>query len=487
MGSSFFRRGILLTAALMLISAGAGGQVASAAHQRGDGGAGLGQSGGTATTPKATETTTTPVVTFTTPTGTSPTKTSTTPVTTSPIPTKSAPPSKGLTLLQKALKLDLKRAGGSDSALVIDNTTGTALFSDKAGAMRLPASVEKLYTTTTALFALGPDARFTTSVLGTDAVGADGTYRGALYLRGGGDPTFGDQNFDRLMYGSGTGATIQQLVAGLKAAGIKTVYGPIVGDESYFDALHGGPDSGYKASTETEGELSGLSYDDGFISSAESELQPQPAFWAADALVTAMRAGGIKVPKGVKVKTGVTPTDATSLASVQSPPLSTLIQLTNSPSNDFFAETLLKDIGKRVSDTGSTAAGAAVVRNVIAQRVGLKPTVDDGSGLSRVDRTSATQIVTLLNDMRGNPSFYNSLAIAGVRGTMQEEMLHTRAVDNCRGKTGTLHDVANLVGYCTAANGDKLTFAFLMNGLHNSNVGHDIEDLMGEAVANYAP
>ena len=64
-------------------------------------------------------------------------------------------------------------------------------------------------------------------------------------------------------------------------------------------------------------------------------------------------------------------------------------------------------------------------------------------------------------------------------------MLGTRAVDNCRGKTGTLHDVANLVGYCTARNGDTLAFAFMLNSLSNSTYGHLMEDQMGVALANY--
>jgi D-alanyl-D-alanine carboxypeptidase len=69
---------------------------------------------------------------------------------------------------------------------------------------------------------------------------------------------------------------------------------------------------------------------------------------------------------------------------------------------------------------------------------------------------------------------------------MQMEMLHTPAVNNCRGKTGTLHDVANLVGYCTAANGDPLVFAFLLNRQYDTTYGHSMEDLMGEALAAYS-
>jgi D-alanyl-D-alanine carboxypeptidase/D-alanyl-D-alanine-endopeptidase (penicillin-binding protein 4) len=87
--------------------------------------------------------------------------------------------------------------------------------------------------------------------------------------------------------------------------------------------------------------------------------------------------------------------------------------------------------------------------------------------------------------MYGNDDFLDSLAIAGQTGTMASEMVGTRGAGNCRGKTGTLTDVANLVGYCTARNGDTLAFAFLMNGLSDSTAGHAIEDKMGVTLANF--
>jgi D-alanyl-D-alanine carboxypeptidase/D-alanyl-D-alanine-endopeptidase (penicillin-binding protein 4) len=87
--------------------------------------------------------------------------------------------------------------------------------------------------------------------------------------------------------------------------------------------------------------------------------------------------------------------------------------------------------------------------------------------------------------MQSNPVFVSSLAVAGVSGTMQHEMLGTRAVNNCRGKTGTLNDVANLVGYCTARNGDTVAFAFMLNAIASSDYGHVMEARMGAALANY--
>ena len=91
----------------------------------------------------------------------------------------------------------------------------------------------------------------------------------------------------------------------------------------------------------------------------------------------------------------------------------------------------------------------------------------------------------MLSQMIGDPYFADSLAVAGRTGTLQDEMNNTVAAGNCRGKTGTLSDVANLAGYCTAADGHTLVFAFLANELGNTDQGHDIEANMAVAVAKY--
>ncbi|HEY2657118.1 MAG TPA: D-alanyl-D-alanine carboxypeptidase/D-alanyl-D-alanine-endopeptidase [Solirubrobacteraceae bacterium] len=398
---------------------------------------------------------------------------------------RGAPAARSASALRGQLTTDLRKAGGASSALVVDETTDQTLLSIAPTAPRLPASVEKLYTTTAALLELGPSATFTTTVLGVGALEPGGIWKGTLYLRGGGDPTFGDAHFDAVNYG--TGATVQQLAAALKLAGIRQVDGPIVGDGSYFDSKRGTAATGYRPSIELEGQLDALAYDAGFQSSAESSLQPQPTLWAAQAFASVLKSSGVRLPRRTRTAIGVTPPGARTLASVSSPPLATILELTNSPSDNFFAETLLKDLGARFGGDGTTADGAAVVRAAIAERLGLHPWFNDGSGLSKADRTTAADVVTLLEHMQPDPTFMNSLAIAGVRGTMQHEMVGTRAVGDCRGKTGTLNNVANLAGYCTAANGDHLVFAFLMNSVTNTDYGHLQEDLMGEALAAYDP
>ena len=86
--------------------------------------------------------------------------------------------------------------------------------------------------------------------------------------------------------------------------------------------------------------------------------------------------------------------------------------------------------------------------------------------------------------MATRSDFVGSLAVAGQTGTLRNEMRGTRAQGRCRGKTGTLHDVASLVGYCQARDKHTLAFAFLMNSADPS-AGHGAEANMAVALANY--
>jgi D-alanyl-D-alanine carboxypeptidase/D-alanyl-D-alanine-endopeptidase (penicillin-binding protein 4) len=120
----------------------------------------------------------------------------------------------------------------------------------------------------------------------------------------------------------------------------------------------------------------------------------------------------------------------------------------------------------------------------VATSFGIHPQLNDGSGLSRADRTTPAQVVTLLSDMQSNAVFTSSLAVAGETGTLEHELNGTYAQGRCRGKTGTLHDASNVVGYCRAADGHTLAYAFLMNGIF-PDYAHPIQDRMQLAVARY--
>jgi D-alanyl-D-alanine carboxypeptidase/D-alanyl-D-alanine-endopeptidase (penicillin-binding protein 4) len=331
--------------------------------------------------------------------------------------------------LRRALAINLQASGPNSGAYVVDLSTGQPLFSASARVGRLPASVEKVYTTSTALLLWGPAQRFRTEVLGEGQLTAGGAWNGTLYVHGGGDPSFGQAAFDHSWYGGG--ATMQRLVADLIATtGITSLNGAVVGDESYFDSLRGTAPYGYNASTEIEGELSALAYDRGFSDVSGATVQADPPLVAAQQFVLALRAAGVKVHQG-------TP----------------------------------------------TSAGAAVVRSEMA-KFGAHPKVVDGSGLSRRDITSPVQVVTVLEHMASNPDFVQSLAVAGRTGTLQHRMAGTAAAGRCDAKTGTLLDASTLAGYCTARDGHTLAFAFMMNQVDPASV-HPLQDAMAAALARY--
>jgi len=386
--------------------------------------------------------------------------------------------------LAQALTGDLRASGGASAAYVLDLNTGGVLYSAGGQDGHLPASVEKLYTTSTALLRFGGNATLTTQLLGAGSV-ADRVWHGTLVLKGGGDPTFGSASFDQANYG--TGATIQKLVRNLiRATGIRSVQGAILADGSIFDSKRGTPATGFGRSAWVEGELDGVAYDRGWFTADGSIFQARPTLFAAQRLVDALRAAGVRVPSGTRVSTGSAPAGARQLATVSSPKIATLISITNTPSDNYFAETLLKDLGARFGGSGSTAAGAAVVRAAIANAFGIHPTLNDGSGLSRFDSTTPLQVVTLLQKMAGNSNFVNSLAVAGQTGTLQRVNRGSFAQGRCRGKTGTLSDVANLAGYCHARDGHTLAFAFLSDRISSPNYVHGVtQAAMTAAVANY--
>ena len=388
--------------------------------------------------------------------------------------------------LASSLAAGMRQIGGASGAYVLDLNTGRVLFSQAAGVGRMPASVEKLYTTSTAVLRLGAAATLTTSVLGNGSLDSSGVWHGTLYLRGGGDPTFGSAGFDRAAYG--TGATMQRLVANLlRAVHIKAVQGRILGDASYFDSLRGTPATGYGGDLgDNEGLLSGLAYNRGFANFSGTIPQLRPALYAASQFAVALRAAGVKVPARTPIRTGRTPSSATRLAVVNSPRVSRLIQLTNTPSDNYLAEMLLKGLGASFGGGGSTAAGASVVRAELAAQFGITPRLVDGSGLSRADATSPRDVVSLLSQLFSNPTFVNSLAIGGASGTLRHEMRGTPAQGVCHGKTGTLRDVANLAGYCQARDGHELAFAFLANGVSSPGYVHSVEgNGMAPALARY--
>jgi len=370
----------------------------------------------------------------------------------------------------------LFRRVGRSGAFVMDASDNRVLFSRKARRPRILASNSKLFTTATALGRFEPEGQLHTTAWSADDI-SDGIVDQGLYLRGGGDPTL-----------STSGLT--KLAMRVRAAGVTSVVGPLRYDDSFLDRQTGIPQHGISA--ERVGTLSALTIDGGSPS--------DPARLAAQRFDDALRRQGVSI--GNSVTPGLVVPGFTQIADFASPTMADLIQDTNVPSNNFFAEMLLKDVGGEFGDTGSTAAGIAVVQRFAAQQ-GARFAGENGSGLTRRNKASPASVVKLLDSMievdenapaaaQANQSeqrdaWVDSLAVAGRSGTLANRMRGTAARGRCHAKTGTINGVSALSGYCFQGADDAdhaVVFSLLMNSV-DVNRAHLVQDRMTALMARY--
>lgn len=381
--------------------------------------------------------------------------------------------------LQSALAGAMRQAGPDSGALVYDLGSDSELYALRPTVKRPPASVEKLWTTTALLLKLGPNERLHTSVLGTGSL-RNGVWHGNLYLRGGGDPTFGDPTFNRV-WEQGYGPTASELVGQLAARGIHRVTGWVYADESMFDRRRGALMTAYAADIpDLGGQLSALTYDHG-----TTAPHYNPATFAARELALTLNGSHIQVK--ASRHDARTPQDAQLLATVSSPPIAVMTRLMDVPSDDLFAELFAKQLGVLFGRGGTITDGAHVISNTIASNYSLHPTILDGSGLSRNDRTSPLEIVDLLHEIWGTAvgrELIASLPTVGRNGTVQGIGVKTAAAGNCVAKTGTLNYVTNLAGYCRSQGNHMLAFGLFIDGPDNGTAVA-LESRMIAAIARY--
>lgn len=343
------------------------------------------------------------------------------------------------------------------------------IFADGAGKRRKLASNTKLFTTATALDRFGPDGRLQTQVKQRGRLLPSGKLKGDLYLIGGGDPSLG----------SGGMAELAQQV---RRAGIEKVRGRIVADDSIFDRKRGVPDSGFGPSPYIA-PLSGLTY-------GGSTYSGDPAIASASAFRSALSGQGIAVKRGLARRRQPDRLRSREpLAEYSSPTMGALAQATNFPSNNFYAEMLLKSSAAAGGKRGTTKRGTKAVER-FARQLGSKVDSRDGSGLTDKNRASARNVVGLLAGMRDHEAravFYDSLPRAGKEGTVASRMRGSVAEGRCRAKTGTISGVSALSGYCRAGRGGKIAFSILMNGVYNTTSARYLQDRMVIEIARYRP
>lgn len=433
---------------------------------------------------------------------------------------------------------------GEWGAIIVSLTRGDTLFAQNADAMMQPASTMKMYTSAVALDRFGPDYTFRTPVLRDGQLGGDGTLSGNLYLRGVGDPSLSS----RFWHDENPMDVLAKQIAD---AGVKRVHGDIVGDATAFDdklvpdgwkttylgaayaarvsALSLNENvvwvvvqpSGKKAVVSLEpastaielessvrvtggsgGSISASRRPDGTISvrgSIGANSAPRkyslvvdnPPLFAAGALRASLQKLGISVDGPTRL--AATPSSATEIAAVASPPLAQIIGEMDRESINVVAELLFRAAARSPNQIGSAETGLANLRAFLTKKVGAPANVvdvADGSGLSQLDRVTPRSMVELLgfaHQADWGPVFHAALPVDGESGTLKRRAKGTPARGNLHAKTGTTNTVAALGGYVTAKDGEVLAFSLVYNGTDRGNAKAAMDQIgatMAEFVRN---
>ena len=192
-----------------------------------------------------------------------------------------------------------------------------------------------------------------------------------------------------------------------------------------------------------------------------------------------------------KAREGETPAETRFVAEHRSRPLSLVVHDINKRSDNPVTRVMFLTLGA-LSDptsTDSTARRAdAEIRGWMERRgIDTKGLVlENGSGLSRLERITATQLAGVLKAAQGSdwaPEFASSLPIVAVDGAMRKRLRGTPA-ERSRIKTGTLRDATAVAGYVKDAGGTGYIFVATINHAHaKRRVARPIVDALIDWVA----
>ncbi|WP_253461208.1 serine-type D-Ala-D-Ala carboxypeptidase [Erwinia persicina] len=441
-----------------------------------------------------------------------------------------------VTGLACAFMLNANAATVEDYMQYLPDGANLALIVQKVGAdtpsidyhskqMALPASTMKVITALAALLQLGPEYRFHTQLESKGSI-SNGTLKGDLVARFGGDPTLTRQD-------------LRNMVAVLKKQGVDHIQGNLVIDTSVFashDKAPGWPWNDMTQcfsappaaaivdrncfsvslySAQTPGEKAFIRVASFYpvnmfsqvrtLARGSSEAQyceldvvpgelnrftltgcmsqraePLPlafaiqdgASYAGAILKGELQQAGIDYSGHLVRQTLATP-PTTVLAETQSAPLHDLLKIMLKKSDNMIADTVFRTIGhERFGVPGTWRAGSDAIRQILRQKANIdmgNSIQVDGSGLSRHDLISPDTMMQVLQYIAQNDqqlNYISMLPLAGYDGTLRYRGgLHEAGVDGkVSAKTGSLQGVYNLAGFITTASGKRVAFVQYLSG-----------------------
>ena len=443
----------------------------------------------------------------------------------------------------------------SVSLCVADAKTGEIILDYNSGISLTPASVMKIITSAAALEILGPGYAFKTTVSYNGSLNKrSGTLKGNIIILGGGDPALGsgyfsdhykgfldswvteikklgikkikgrvitdDSYYDFLPVPSkwlwedegnyyGAGAYGLSVFDNTYEIHFKTFSGSfspvikeIIPDEcrselSNFLVASGTTDEGYvfAAPYSKQGWLAGtipVNQDDFVLKASITD----PPLLLAKIMSQKIKAGGIKIsddPTTVRLEQNYKAEKSVPITETISPPLSDIIKVLNHESVNLFAEHLIKELGKKIKNVGSTASGAEVI-NEFLKGSGVDTNgmfIEDGSGLSPLNAVNTRELVRLLVYMKNRgkyfSEYYSSLPDAGKNGTLKNYFKDPLFDSRLKAKSGSMTRVRSYAGYFTTISGKQMAFSIIINNYSgpSEKITSEIEDNIRDLISNY--
>jgi D-alanyl-D-alanine carboxypeptidase/D-alanyl-D-alanine-endopeptidase (penicillin-binding protein 4) len=170
-----------------------------------------------------------------------------------------------------------------------------------------------------------------------------------------------------------------------------------------------------------------------------------------------------------RVAEGRAPAGAAPFAVLESPPLYDVVRDVNKLSNNVMARQLFLTLATTAFPPPATTANATeAIRRWLARRKLAMPglVLDNGSGLSRIERVSAGALARLLAAADASAvrdEFASSLAVAAVDGTVQRRFANGSVAGQALLKTGSLEGVRAIAGYVVGLDGRRWIVVALVN------------------------
>jgi serine-type D-Ala-D-Ala carboxypeptidase/endopeptidase (penicillin-binding protein 4) len=404
--------------------------------------------------------------------------------------------------------------------MVVDLTTGNTLYERQSKQLMVPASNMKLYSQAAAMLALGPEYEIPTR-LSTDAKTlSNGRLNGSLYLHMPADPSFSHQAlFNLLTQLKSLGiqeitgnviiqsdlASVTPYAPGMTPKDEQYSYGapvaPLILDENRLTVIvNPASKVGLPAVVETQSPAGVFEIDNQVITKDSPKgcgvsvmMDSMGKIHAKGCVVGGQMALQFKTPikypvaylgehvryklqkMGIAfhgdVKLGQMPASTIELAKHYSKPLSQLMGLTLKPSDNLYANALYLLAANYIRQSPSNWSQAqSAVRQFLQQETAIdmsNAVFGDGAGLSRFNRVTAFQTMSLLtyfyNRFPIAFEYISALPISGQDGTLKRRLNQPFQKGMIRAKTGTMTGIYSLSGYLISKNRHTLAFAIYIN------------------------